>query len=47
MIQPNKVLELNIIKMCDTGIIIGAAVSINKLENEFKKLVDTIPGIKV
>lgn len=44
MIQPNKVLELNVIKTCNKGIIIGAAVSIDKLEKNLKKLVNTIPG---
>lgn len=44
MIQPNKVSELNVIKKCIKGIIIGAAVTIDKLENELKKLVDIMPG---
>jgi len=46
MIQPNKVSELNVIKKCIKGLIIGAAVTIDKLENELKKLVDTMPGMK-
>lgn len=45
MIQPINVLELNVTKVCVKGLIIGAAVTINQLENEFKKIVDTIPGI--
>jgi hypothetical protein len=44
MIQPNKVSELNIIKKCVKGLIVGAAVTINQLENELKKLIDIIPG---
>ncbi|XP_060840095.1 xanthine dehydrogenase isoform X2 [Rhopalosiphum padi] len=43
MIQPNKVSELNIIKKCVKGLIVGAAVTINQLENELKKLIDIIP----
>lgn len=44
MIQPNKVSELNVIKKCVKGLIVGAAVTIDKLENELKKLIDTMPG---
>lgn len=44
MIQPNKVSELNVIKKCVKGLIVGAAVTIDKLENELKKLTDTMPG---
>jgi hypothetical protein len=44
MIQPNKVSELNVIKKSVKGLIVGAAVTIDKLENELKKLVDTMPG---
>lgn len=44
MIQPNKVSELNVIKKCIKGIIVGAAVTIDKLENELKKLIDIMPG---
>jgi len=46
MIQPNKVSELNVIKKCTKGLIVGAAVTIDKLENELKKLIDIIPGNK-
>lgn len=44
MIQPSKVPELNVIKKCVKGLIVGAAVTINKLENELKKLINTMPG---
>lgn len=44
MIQPNKVSELNAIKKCTKGLIVGAAVTIDKLENELKKLIDIMPG---
>lgn len=44
MIQPNKVTELNVLKKCVKGLIVGAAVTIDKLENELKKLVDIMPG---
>lgn len=44
MIQPNKVLELNVIKKCTKGLLIGAAVTIDRLENELKKLIHIMPG---
>ncbi|XP_025200769.1 xanthine dehydrogenase [Melanaphis sacchari] len=47
MIQPNKVSELNIIKKCVKGLIVGAAVTIDKLENELKKLIDILPDYKI
>ncbi|XP_025414020.1 xanthine dehydrogenase [Sipha flava] len=46
MIQPNKVSELNVIKKSVKGLIVGAAVTIDKLENELKKLVDTMPDYR-
>ncbi|VVC38233.1 Oxidoreductase, molybdopterin binding site,Aldehyde oxidase/xanthine dehydrogenase,FAD-binding [Cinara cedri] len=47
MIQPNKVSELNVVKVSAEGLIVGAAVTIDKLENQLKKLVDTMPDYKV
>jgi len=44
MIQPNKVSELNVIKKCTKGLIVGAAVTIDRLENELKKLIDIMPS---
>lgn len=46
MIQPNKVPELNVLKRCIKGLIVGAAVTIDNLENELKKLIDNMPGKK-
>jgi len=45
MIQPNKVSELNVVKKCVKGLIVGAAVTIDRLENELKELIDTVPGV--
>lgn len=45
MIQPSKVFELNVVKKCAKGLIVGAAVTIDRLENELKELVDTMLGI--
>jgi len=36
--------ELNVIKKCTKGLIVGAAVTIDRLENELKKLIDIMPG---
>jgi len=36
--------ELNVIKKCIKGLIVGAAVTIDRLENELKKLMDIMPG---
>lgn len=46
LIQPTKVTELNIIKKCVKGLIVGAAVTIDKLESELRKLIDSMPGIR-
>lgn len=40
ILQPNKVPELNVIRKCVKGLIIGAAVTIDKLENELNQLID-------
>lgn len=45
MIQPNKVSELNVVKRRVNGLIVGAAVTIDRLENELKELIDTVPGV--
>lgn len=45
IIQPNKVPELNAIKKCVKGLIVGAAVTIDKLENELYQLIDNTLGI--
>lgn len=44
MIQPNKIAELNVFKKCVKGLIVGAAVTIDRLEHELKQLIDTMPG---
>jgi len=44
MIQPHKIPELNVIKTCAKGLIVGAAVTVDKLEDELKKLVDSMLG---
>lgn len=44
MIQPNKIPELNIIKKCTKGLIVGAAVTIDKLEKELMLLIKNMPG---
>lgn len=45
MIQPNKVQELNVIKKCVKGLIVGAAVTIDRLESELNQLIDTMLGM--
>lgn len=45
VIQPNKVSELNVVKKCAKGLIVGAAVTIDRLENELRNLIDTMLGI--
>lgn len=45
MIQPSKVFELNVVKKCAKGLIVGAAVTIDRLEKELKELIDTMLGI--
>lgn len=44
MIQPNKVSELSVFKSCTKGLIVGAAITVDKLENQLNKLVNTMPG---
>lgn len=44
MLQPTKVPELNAVKKCVKGLIVGAAVTIDQLENELNKLICTMPG---
>lgn len=45
MVQPDKVPELNVVRVCTRGVIVGAAVTVDKLEKQLTELVGTVPGI--